>query len=490
LKAAQENQTDSQTAIPNARFLILDPNGEYRNSFVDIPGGARVFQLPPPEKDAKSLVVPGWIWNTNEWCAFASAAPLIQRPLLQQSIRTLRAGGAIASPIEQALRRRMLFVTSNLDEVLASGGDLYGKWGPAQNFAGLLKAVVEDSNRYIEQTDGVVKRCLFELASYAQRLRDEHRYPSQKGDAYNTFSETEVTQVYDLATAVLKHLPLSAEPVNVADDAPIPFDVAALPDYLEQAASQTQAATMMAGLVVRIQNMLADSRLSSVIAPEDELSFSGWIEDHIGADAASNGAIAIIDLSLVPTEIIHIVVAVIGRVVFEALQRYVRAYGVELPTVVVLEEAHTFVARGREDDSVSPTASDTCRTTFEKIAREGRKFGLGLVISSQRPSEISPTVLSQCNTFLLHRLVNDRDQDLVGRLVPDALGGMLRELPTLPARHAIIVGQATPLPLLLEVNELPWEHQPRSPSPRFWDVWTGLKHRPIDWEEIVREWGG
>lgn len=76
------------------------------------------------------------------------------------------------------------------------------------------------------------------------------------------------------------------------------------------------------------------------------------------------------------------------------------------------------------------------------MAREGRKFGLGLVLSSQRPSELSPTVLSQCNTFLLHRIVNDRDQELAARLIPDNLGDFLQETSSLPTGEAILLGWA------------------------------------------------
>ena len=104
----------------------------------------------------------------------------------------------------------------------------------------------------------------------------------------------------------------------------------------------------------------------------------------------------------------------IARIVFEALQRYVKLNGVALPTVLVMEEAHTFIKRYREEVE-NQDAAGICCQVFERIAREGRKFGLGLVLSSQRPSELSPTVLSQCNTFILHRISNDRDQDLVHR---------------------------------------------------------------------------
>jgi hypothetical protein len=216
------------------------------------------------------------------------------------------------------------------------------------------------------------------------------------------------------------------------------------------------------------------------------------LKDYVGDNGASNGPLAVIDLSLVPSEVVHIVVSVLARLVFESLQRYRRSHpaGRTLPTVLVLEEAHTFVRRGKDDDGPAATPAQLCREAFERIAREGRKFGLGLVLSSQRPSELSPTVLAQCNTFLLHRIVNDADQNLVARLVPDNVGGLLRELPSLPSRQAILLGWATPIPVLVEVDELPEEQRPRSADPDFWDVWTLRSERPIDWAEIANDWSG
>jgi len=130
------------------------------------------------------------------------------------------------------------------------------------------------------------------------------------------------------------------------------------------------------------------------------------------------------------------------------------------------------------------------REVFERIAREGRKFGLGLVLSSQRPSELSPTVLAQCNTFLLHRIVNDADQNLVARLVPDNVGGLLRELPSLPSRQAVLLGWAAPIPVLVEVDELPDAQRPQSADPDFWNVWTLAEERGVDWAAVSRAWSG
>ena len=163
--------------------------------------------------------------------------------------------------------------------------------------------------------------------------------------------------------------------------------------------------------------------------------------------------------------------------------------------MLVMEEAHTFVKRYK-DDIDNHDAAKVCCQVFEKIAREGRKFGLGLVLSSQRPSELSQTVLSQCNTFLMHRISNDRDQELVKKLVPDNLRGLLRELPSLPAQHAIMLGWATELPLLVRVDDLEKEQQPHSDDPDFWDVWVGADEngdpveRPADWHQVVEDWQG
>ena len=107
---------------------------------------------------------------------------------------------------------------------------------------------------------------------------------------------------------------------------------------------------------------------------------------------------------------------------------------------------------------------------------------------SQRPSELSPTVLAQCNSFLLHRIVNDVDQNLVRRLVPDALGGLLGELPTLPSQQAILLGWAVPTPVLLKVRDLPKPQCPRSHDPKFWDTWLGNSGAQPDWAAIAASW--
>ena len=154
-----------------------------------------------------------------------------------------------------------------------------------------------------------------------------------------------------------------------------------------------------------------------------------------------------------------------------------------------MEEAHTFIKR-YNGDSENEGASAMCTKVFEKIAREGRKYGLGLLLSSQRPSELSPTVLSQCNSFLLHRLSNYQDQELVSKLIPDSLKGLLRELPSLSARDAILLGWASELPVMVRMNYLDQKFRPKSDDPKYWETWINSNNSLVKWDKIAREWQG
>ena len=271
------------------------------------------------------------------------------------------------------------------------------------------------------------------------------------------------------------------------EDIPTKFTGDVFVNYLEALAQETGNEQYVEFLLARIRTMLADTRMKDIIGDDVDVSLGNWLKEYIGEDDAKNGCVTVIDLSLVPADIVHVVTAVVARMVFEALQRYRKLKGHSLPTVLVMEEAHTFIKRYKEDTE-SQSAASVCCQMFEKISREGRIFGLGLVLSSQRPSELSPTVLSQCNSFLLHRVSNDRDQELIHRLVPDNLRGLLRELPSLPSQQAILLGWASELPIMVRMNDLKGHERPHSADPDFWDVWLRTKERQIDWDQIAKDW--
>ncbi len=474
---------------PNARFIVLDPNGEYAKAFADRGDELRLFRVPPVETGEKELDVPAWLWSGHEWTAVAHAQPGAQRPLLLRGIRELKSDQTEEVPREVQVRR---YVQSYLIQVrdLLGRGIVAFTGNKKYECRDLLQNISSDCETFQQTVDEPWRGLLGAIVQQAADLIAARRSGPQL-QYVTDFSIADIETIRDRLTALIDSVDDDAVATSISEDAPLPFDVNLLADHLDRiAAGQGNLAGFISTLGLRIRSMLADQRLGSVIGKNPPTTFEDWLKSYVGDNGASNGPLAVIDLSLVPSEVVHIVVAVLARVIFESLQRYRRqhAEGLSLPTVLVLEEAHTFVRRGKDDEGPASSPSQLCREIFERIAREGRKFGLGLVLSSQRPSELSATVLAQCNTFILHRIVNDADQNLVARLVPDNVGGLLRDLPSLPSKQAILLGWATPIPVLVEIDELAKEHQPQSADPDFWDVWTGAKKREIDWAKLSSEW--
>lgn len=178
-----------------------------------------------------------------------------------------------------------------------------------------------------------------------------------------------------------------------------------------------------------------------------------------------------VNLSGIPFEVLSVVVALATRLAFDfALQfKRVKGGGEELPIHLVYEEAHRYVP----NDSASRYSS--VRRSIERVAKEGRKYGLSLMIVSQRPSEISETIFSQCNNFVAMRLTNPADQNYVRRLLPDELAGITDALSTLEQRECILLGDATYIPTLLRVGDL--DHRPDSVDIKFHEEWSK------DWHE-------
>jgi hypothetical protein len=408
----------------------------------------------------------------------------------------MRAGAKLSE--SKSLRANRCFGSYKkmLASKIADGATAYADFPGCKNVGLLLQRIAEDAESYSEQPED-----LFAELSHTVRRVSQKRdtsYLDKKSDElkvqFSAFGESDLSAVVhaiDLAIQKCSSLEDEQTTDRPREDAPIPFDVSEMADHLKQLAVEVgsaNASQFADFLAMRIEMTLNDGRIKQVIHPDKQPSLVDWLNEYVGEDNAANGAVAIIDLSLVPADVLQMMIAVLGRIIFEAVQRYRRVTGNELPTSIVLEEAHSFIRKSRSDSALSGFAGEMCREVFERIAREGRKFGLGLVLSSQRPSELSETVLAQCNTFLLHRLVNDRDQEFVKSLVPDKLGGLLADLPNLPTKQAIILGWATPVPVLVNMRELPEAHRPRSADPDFWDVWTGREQRRIDWQAISDDW--
>lgn len=491
----EEARKERGGADPNARFIVLDPNGEYAKAFEGL-GKVRVFAVEPkPDSGIDQLQVPLWFWNSAEWSAFTQASERAQRPLLRRALREMRSGTDITEDPAFILRRKISSILITL-KAQVRNGETYEGW----KFGPKLPVFIEDLEAYSREFSDHTENIEY-LRDQMQALlnRPQQTFRKQNGQTgYNDFPATAVEVVISHLQNYLTSIGGIVYQSGPNEDAPLRFDGAQFADHLEGLANQESNAQFFDYLIMRIRTMLSDTRISRITTATDQVNLQDWLANTIGDNQASNGTVTVIDLSLVPAEVVHIVTAVIARMTLEAMQRYrKRNHGKTLPTVLVMEEAHTFIKR-YHDDAENQNSAAICCQVFEKIAREGRKFGLGLVLSSQRPSELSPTVLSQCNSYLLHRISNDRDQELVHKLVPDNLRGLLRDLPSLPSRHAILLGWASELPVLVQMNALPEGQRPKSDDPDFWSVWSGKKEneigeieaveRTVDWTAIAEDW--
>ena len=477
----QESTQEETIALANSRFIVLDPNGEYIKSFEGF-NNVRVYGVEKNnELGIEQLIVPMWLWNTAEWIAFTQASGKTQKPTIVQALRCVRDGSVLIENEPNKKMRRYLksLLTFNLLEIKngtpwAGGGKSKGYSEKLSRWSDGIKnedAFTSEENKVIDAVNDAFKDIQDSDTSdwpmYSRTLVESLQQALV--NAYNAFGGKETDFV-----------PIDA-------DIPRPFTGDDLLRSIEANAEIMGTSDYIETMIMRIKTLMSDAKLKPVICPDEDITLDDWLDKYVCPSNLNDGSITIIDLSLLPTEVTHIITAVLARVTLEALQRYRRRNkGEVLPIVLVMEEAHAFIKRYNSDVE-NENASAMCTKVFEKIAREGRKYGMGLVLSSQRPSELSSTVISQCNSFLLHRLSNDRDQELVSKLVPDNLRGMLRELPSLPARNAILLGWASELPVMVRMNYLHEDYRPKSDDPNYWSTWTESECS-VNWNEIAKEW--
>ena len=188
--------------------------------------------------------------------------------------------------------------------------------------------------------------------------------------------------------------------------------------------------------------------------------------------------ITILELTGLPTEIVNVVVSVLCRMTFD----FALWSEGQVPVTLVCEEAHRYVPQN------AALGFGPCKRAIAKIAKEGRKYGASLCIVTQRPAEIDPTILSQCNTVFALRMSNDHDQAIVTSAISDTGSGLLEFLPTLGQREAIAFGDGVALPVRIRFDELPKQHLPRSSTARFSEKWQKSVGDEGFLEAVVERW--
>jgi DNA helicase HerA-like ATPase len=237
----------------------------------------------------------------------------------------------------------------------------------------------------------------------------------------------------------------------------------------------------------RFESKIAQERLSFLFgANAKAASLEGTLRNLIGYQLEKNANVTVLDLSGIPFEVLSITVSLISRLIFEHGYHY-KVYRTkngesinnDAPILLVYEEAHKYV----------PTSELTkyraAKQSIERIAKEGRKYGVTLLLSSQRPSEISETIFSQCNNFVAMRLTNPSDQNYVRRLLPDTLGKLIEKMPNLGAGEALLIGDALVMPSLVKIDVC--DPAPSSADIPYWELWKD-EWKDLSFDDITKEW--
>ena len=264
-------------------------------------------------------------------------------------------------------------------------------------------------------------------------------------------------------------------------DTPVPYRISDLIALIDERMGKLENRKDLAPyrqLKTRIETFVQDSRYAFMFGSVTVFDGMTQVLSRIFRVPVNGKPITILELTGLPPEVVNVVVSVLCRMAFDFA-----LWGEgKVPVTVVCEEAHRYVPLNAQ------TGFEPCKRAIAKIAKEGRKYGASLCIVTQRPAEIDPTILSQCNTVFALRLSNERDQAIVSSAVADTGTGLIEFLPALGAREAIAFGDGVPIPVRIKFDELPANALPRSTTARFTEKWQESQGDENFLEAVVERW--
>ena len=436
-----------------AAFIVFDTNGEYRQAFSALPEPiARRYAVVPERTPAEvpvatdsqestlSFRVPHWYLSVEEWELLLRASDKTQRPVLR-----------LALGLTSMFAAQSANLASIQNHVLAS------------SFLAILQRG--------ESVAASVERIRGLLASYSTDAISVQTVGNLLVNNFGAFTAPGNKDGELLHAALEQHI---GADIILPDYENIPFEFRELGQALELAIlyeeshGNRQIRDYCSSLLTRFKS-IRDRGEFDFLRPSigsiqsHEASISLFVDALMGLDPDGRkvSQITILDMNEVEDEVVEVISAVVARLVFERLRRIDPRNS--RPVNLVLEEAHRYIP-----DKPSLHAIDAGKI-FERIAKEGRKYGLFIMLASQRPSELSRTVLSQCSNFIVHRIQNPEDLTHIRQMTPFISEPVLKRLPALPKQHALIFGNSVNVPTTFRVRTA--DPRPKSDDARIADIW-------------------
>lgn len=492
--------------LENAHIVIFDTNGEYKDAFLpddfdydllDKTTQTEIKQINTYFYGGDEEVkVPYWLMNWEDFKDLLRPSDGTQAPVLNRAI-------GLAKNYEESITASVIpsNLKSDIEEILKSNTEELKKrtwdaggswrWKDGNEIQKIGEAIRRFNKEIGEAVIEISNADNFNNAAKQQPLRE--KIEKLLADSTKDFIDEQITSEQNI-------------------DLPIWFNYQELcTKFIDSAISlegtnNNRITEFVSTLRLRMNSFLNDKRMAIPLmlkdnneankkiiahfiafllgdfnrffAAVDKESFLKKYNETVKVSAQDKTSqITIIDVSQLPFEVLETVTALLGRIILEFVSYFIPENRGKYPIVIVLEEAQNYIAE--KNDSIA-------KSVFERIAREGRKYGISLIVCSQRPSELSKTVLSQCNSFIIHRLQNPDDQKYVKGLISSANADILDQLPIIPQQHAIITGDCVRTPIQVRIDNV--NPTPNSHNPKYIQRW--LQEINIPYEETCNRWLG
>ncbi len=422
-------ENDRMKGDADPHIFILDINGEYANAFLKTDQANYSREPNRLYLNGEEFCLPAWLMNGAEICEWLHASEATQEPVLKDWWAIAKGNSAKAGsydPFEVAMGK--------IDSAI--------RWldgnSPANNF----ELSIKHASKYAPD---IVDWTTFE------------KVPEWTPDAQNQWRRIENDKevrdrLEQFRTELLEKISeRQDEGVNFAKsaDAPrfVPVSEFRDPNLVDRSPDQDSSKRIdqyLLTLKLRLRTRLDDRRWQSLFSFEDQNieSFQEWM-DKLGVGRKSASRVSVLDMSMLASEVLPFACALLGRLFLETREFLTSDIRNQYPWLLILEEAHNYA---RPPHTLEDRGQGLSRRSFERVAKEGRKFGLSLIVASQRPSEISPTIISQCANFFSHRLQNPDDIDHFRRIIPKQAQRLLDQVTVLAAGEAILFGSAFHVP--------------------------------------------
>ena len=450
--------------------FILDINGEYGKAFPNV-----CIENPLPDRiylNGEEFSIPLWCMNAEEICAWLSASEQTQEPVLKDWWAIAKGGDVPEYQNIDLLQDAM----NSIDHLINELGKIKRKYSASYCDAviGYLKGTEIDTEKFKEEFDKHQNICKYDQEVMRNQAQISVEARKLKQRIRDEISNISISHKVGVRTA----------------DSPYPIsrDLLNDPSLLNRAISKEDTFridTYLTTLRLRLRTRLDDKRWHSFLNYEDENtkieSLIDWFQ-KFGLGQHAGPKVSVIDLSMLSNEVLPYSCALIGRLLLEARERLPANSRYKNPWVLVLEEAHNYAQPVKSNEDSGHRLARLC---FERIAKEGRKFGFSLIIASQRPSEISQTIISQCANFISHRLQNPDDIDHFRRIIPMQARRLLDQVTILSAGEAIVFGSAFHIPTRVAID-LP-EPGPYSQTAAPYYEWSNVS-TSFPLSEVISMW--